>query len=311
LTLLTGVAFPLLLAAIGRPLFPRQADGSLLTCGGLVIGSELIRQEFSRPEYFQSRPSAAGKGYDGASSGGTNLGPNNPRLKNGGADFAGITQLAHEYRKLNGLAPHAPIPIDAVTRSASGLDPDISPANAALQIPRVARARGASEEAVRRIVCGPHERAAVWVSGQPAGAGPRTESSVRPNETMPTLHAALTSYALVGIHPFPFGGAGARSACRPVSRTREPARTHSPGSAVVPRRVGVTSLARCAPGRRDGSRGFFVPIWEGQNPRLQATALARSPRDTLEGCPNTDAARIPCSRSICTWYGLRSIGGQR
>jgi K+-transporting ATPase ATPase C chain len=152
LTLLTGVAFPLLLAAIGRPLFPRQADGSLLTRGGLVIGSELIGQEFSRPEYFQSRPSAAGKGYDGASSGGTNLGPNNPRLKNGGADFAGITQLADEYRKLNGLAPDAPIPIDAVTRSASGLDPDISPANAALQIPRVARARGASEEAVRRLV---------------------------------------------------------------------------------------------------------------------------------------------------------------
>jgi len=142
LTLLTGVAFPLLLAAIGRPLFPRQADGSLLTRGGLVIGSELIRQEFSRPEYFQSRPSAAGKGYDGASSGGTNLGPNNPRLKNGGADFAGITQLAHEYRKLNGLAPDAPIPIDAVTRSASGLDPDISPANAACKF-RVWRVRAA------------------------------------------------------------------------------------------------------------------------------------------------------------------------
>ena len=152
LTLLTGCAFPLLLAAIGRPLFPHQAGGSLVTRGGVVIGSELIGQEFSRPEYFQSRPSAAGKGYDGTSSGGTNLGPNNPKLKNGGADFAGIPQLAWEYRKLNGLAPDAPIPIDAVTRSASGLDPDLSPANAALQIPRVARARGASEEAVRRLV---------------------------------------------------------------------------------------------------------------------------------------------------------------
>jgi K+-transporting ATPase ATPase C chain len=152
LTLLTGCAFPLLLAAIGRPLFPRQAAGSLVTRGGVVIGSELIGQEFSRPEYFQSRPSAAGKGYDGTSSGGTNLGPNNPRLKNGAADFAGIPQLAAEYRKRNGLAPDAPIPIDAVTRSASGLDPDITPANAALQIPRVARARGVSEEAVRRLV---------------------------------------------------------------------------------------------------------------------------------------------------------------
>jgi K+-transporting ATPase ATPase C chain len=152
LTLLTGCAFPLLLAAIGRPLFPRQTSGSLLTRGGVVIGSELIGQEFSRPEYFQSRPSAAGNGYDGTSSGGTNLGPNNPKLKNGAADFAGIPQLAEEYRRRNGLAPDAPIPIDAVTRSASGLDPDITPANAALQIPRVARVRGMSEEAVRHLV---------------------------------------------------------------------------------------------------------------------------------------------------------------
>jgi K+-transporting ATPase ATPase C chain len=117
-----------------------------------VIGSELIGQEFSRPEYFQSRPSAAGNGYDGTSSGGTNLGPNNPKLKNGAADFSGIQQLAEKYRKNNGLPQYAPIPIDAVTRSASGLDPDISAANAALQIPRVARARGWSEEAVRRLV---------------------------------------------------------------------------------------------------------------------------------------------------------------
>jgi K+-transporting ATPase ATPase C chain len=152
LTLLTGCALPLLLAAIGRPLFPRQAKGSLVTRGGVVIGSELIGQEFSRPEYFQSRPSAAGNGYDGTSSGGTNLGPNNPKLRNGAADFAGIAQLAEEYRKRNGLAPDASIPIDAVTRSASGLDPDITPANAWLQIPRVARTRGVSEEAVRRLV---------------------------------------------------------------------------------------------------------------------------------------------------------------
>jgi K+-transporting ATPase ATPase C chain len=152
LTLLTGCAFPLLLAAIGWPLFPHQASGSFVKRGGVIIGSELIGQEFSRPEYFQSRPSAAGKGYDGTSSGGTNLGPNNPKLKNGAADFAGIRQLAEEYRKRNGLTPDTPIPIDAVTRSASGLDPDISPANAALQVPRVASARGMSEEAVRRLV---------------------------------------------------------------------------------------------------------------------------------------------------------------
>jgi K+-transporting ATPase ATPase C chain len=152
LTLLAGCAFPLLLAAVGRPLFPHQARGSLVIRGGVIVGSELIGQEFSRPEYFQSRPSAAGSGYDGTSSGGTNLGPNNPKLKNGATDFVGIRQLAEEYRTRNGLAPDALVPIDAVTRSASGLDPDITPANAALQVSRVARARGVSEEAVRRVV---------------------------------------------------------------------------------------------------------------------------------------------------------------
>jgi K+-transporting ATPase ATPase C chain len=152
LTLLTGCVFPLLLFAIGRPLFPRQAGGTLIERGGAVVGSALIGQQFTRPEYFQSRPSAAGSGYDGTSSGGTNLGPNNPKLKNGAADFAGIRQLAQEYRARNGLAPDAPIPIDAVTRSASGLDPHISPGNAALQVPRVARARGLREAAVRRLV---------------------------------------------------------------------------------------------------------------------------------------------------------------
>jgi K+-transporting ATPase ATPase C chain len=152
LTLLAGCVFPLLLAAIGWALFPHQARGSLVIRGGVVVGSELIGQEFSRPEYFQSRPSAAGNGYDGTSSGGTNLGPNNPKLKDGATDFAGIRQLAVEYRKRNGLAPDATIPIDAVTRSASGLDPDITPANAALQVSRVARARGVSEDAVRRVV---------------------------------------------------------------------------------------------------------------------------------------------------------------
>jgi potassium-transporting ATPase KdpC subunit len=152
LTLLTGCAFPFLLFAIARPLFPRQADGSLVTRGRAVIGSQLIGQEFTRPEYFQSRPSAAGSGYDGTSSGGTNLGPNNPRLTNGAAGFAGIRQLAEEYRQRNGLARDVSIPIDAVTRSGSGLDPHITPANAGLQIPRVARVRGLSEEAVRRLV---------------------------------------------------------------------------------------------------------------------------------------------------------------
>jgi K+-transporting ATPase ATPase C chain len=152
LTLLTGCVFPLVLFAIGRPLFPHQAAGSLETRGGAIVGSELIGQQFTSPEYFHPRPSAAGSGFDGTASGGTNLAPGHPKLKDGAADFAGIRQLADEYRQSNGLPPDAEIPIDAVTRSASGLDPEISPANAAIQIPRVARARGVSEAALRRLV---------------------------------------------------------------------------------------------------------------------------------------------------------------
>jgi potassium-transporting ATPase KdpC subunit len=167
LTLLTGCVFPLLLAAIARPLFPRQAGGSLVTAGGKVVGSVLIGQEFTRPEYFQSRPSAAGSGYDGTSSGGTNLGPNNPKLKDGAKDFAGIQQLAAEYRKRNGLAPDLVIPIDAVTRSGSGLDPHISPENAELQVARVARARGLREDTVRRLVADYTERPQFRLLGNP------------------------------------------------------------------------------------------------------------------------------------------------
>jgi len=152
LTVLTGCVFPLLLLAIARPLFPRQTGGSLVTRSGAAIGSALIGQEFTRPEYFQSRPSAAGNGYDGTASGGTNLSPNNPKLVNGSSDFAGLRQLAEAYRQRNGLASDATIPIDAVTRSASGLDPHISLANALLQVPRVARARGLSQEVIRRLV---------------------------------------------------------------------------------------------------------------------------------------------------------------
>ena len=152
LTVLTGCVFPLLLLAIARPLFPRQTGGSLVTRSGAAIGSALIGQEFIRPEYFQSRPSAAGNGYDGTASGGTNLSPNNPKLVNGSSDFAGLRQLAEAYRQRNGLASDATIPIDAVTRSASGLDPHISLANALLQVPRVARARGLSQEVIRRLV---------------------------------------------------------------------------------------------------------------------------------------------------------------
>ena len=162
LTFLTGVVFPMALFVLARPLFPRQADGSLISRDDVIIGSELIGQNFAGPEYFHPRPSAAGAGYDAASSGGTNLGPANPKLKDGAPDdpttsgsdesFAGVQQLADEYRKRNGLPPQTTVPIDAVTRSGSGLDPHISPANAALQIARVSRARSISGETVRSLV---------------------------------------------------------------------------------------------------------------------------------------------------------------
>jgi K+-transporting ATPase ATPase C chain len=146
LTVLTGCLFPLGLFALGHFLFPGRAEGSLLTRGGIVIGSEFIGQNFTRPEYFHPRPSAAGAGYDGTASGGTNFGPSNRKL------IDDVRRLAEEYRSSNGLPPDAIVPIDAVTRSGSGLDPHISPANAALQVPRVARARGLSEETVRLLV---------------------------------------------------------------------------------------------------------------------------------------------------------------
>jgi K+-transporting ATPase ATPase C chain len=146
LTLLTGVAFPLVLAGFAGLLFPHQAGGSLVERGGVVVGSQLIGQSFSGSGYFHPRPSAAGDGYDATASGGTNLGPANPKL------LDGVRELAQAYRRTNELPPDAAVPIDAVTRSGSGLDPHISPANAALQVPRVARARRLSEDYVRRLV---------------------------------------------------------------------------------------------------------------------------------------------------------------
>jgi K+-transporting ATPase ATPase C chain len=161
LTLFSGVIFPLALAALAWLLFPFQAGGSLIV-GDEVVGSELIGQDFTGPRYVHPRPSAAGRGYDAAASGGTNLGPENPKLRNGAKDdpatrdvdesFAGVRELAQAYRTRNGLESDAAVPVDAVTRSGSGLDPHISPANAELQVARVARARGVGEESVRRLV---------------------------------------------------------------------------------------------------------------------------------------------------------------
>jgi len=178
LGVLTGLVFPLVITGLARLLFPWQAEGSLLTRDGTVLGSALIGQRFSAPGYFHPRPSAAGSGYDATSSGGTNLGPTSAKLVNGvhrklrnGEDdpgnFPGIRDLAAAYREENGLAPGAPVPPDAVTRSASGLDPDVTPANAALQAPRVARARGLSAEQVRNLVAANTEARPLGLLGEP------------------------------------------------------------------------------------------------------------------------------------------------
>ena len=176
LTVLTGVVFPLALAALACPLFPHQAGGSLIV-RDRIVGSELIGQDFTGPGYFYPRPSAAGRGYDAAASGGTNLGPANPKLRDGARDdpatpdvdesFAGVRELAQSYRIRNGLAPDATVPVDAVTRSASGLDPHISVANAALQVPRVARARGLSADTVRRLVVDHTRGRQLGILGEP------------------------------------------------------------------------------------------------------------------------------------------------
>jgi K+-transporting ATPase ATPase C chain len=176
LTLLSGVLFPLALAALACPIFPRQAGGSLIARNG-VVGSELIGQDFTGPSYFHPRPSAAGRGYEAAASGGTNLGPANPKLRNGTPDdfatpgvdesFAGMRELAEAYRTRNGLVAGDAVPVDAVTRSGSGLDPHISPANAALQVARVARARHWDQESVRRLL-DEHTQGRQWgILGEP------------------------------------------------------------------------------------------------------------------------------------------------
>jgi len=145
-TLLLGVAYPLLITGLAQVLFPRQANGSLLRREGGVIGSALIGQQFTRPGYFHPRPSAAGNGYDAAASGGSNLGPTSRALA--ARVSADIGRLRYENRNL--LPGH--IPADMVTASASGLDPDITRANAEAQAPRVARERGLSEADVRRLI---------------------------------------------------------------------------------------------------------------------------------------------------------------
>jgi K+-transporting ATPase ATPase C chain len=145
LAAILGGLYPAIVWGAAR-LFPNRADGSLIVENGQLTGSELIGQSFSSDQYFTSRPSSAGTGYDAQNSGGSNLGPLSQKL------LDGIRDRALSYRRQNGLGPQDLVPADAVLSSGSGLDPHISVRNAELQIPRVARTRGLREPAVRHLV---------------------------------------------------------------------------------------------------------------------------------------------------------------
>ncbi len=213
MTVVLGILYPLAITGISQLLFPHQANGSLITAGGKVIGSELIGQNFSKPEYFHPRPSSAGNGYDATASGGSNLGPTSAKLINGTTkmddkknevvDFDGISlRLVHycveneipyesslpldQFKDASGnlddvklikafnndkaplkFTPKAALPADAVTASASGLDPHISPASAQLQAARVAKARGISADQVNQLVAQFTEHPDLGILGEP------------------------------------------------------------------------------------------------------------------------------------------------
>jgi potassium-transporting ATPase KdpC subunit len=160
-TLVLGIGYPLAVTGISQLILPRQANGSLVTASGKVVGSELIGQNFNKPEYFHPRPSAAGdKGYDATASGGSNLGPTNKKLIDRVA--ASVDQFRKENPDYQG-----PIPADLVTASGSGLDPHISPDSARAQMARVAKARGASIDQVNQLISQYTEQPDLGFLGEP------------------------------------------------------------------------------------------------------------------------------------------------
>ena len=162
LTVLTGIIYPLAVFGIAQTIFPRQAGGSIIVASNKVVGSSLIGQNFSSPKYFQSRPSAAGdKGYDASNSSGSNLGPTNKALID-----AVKLRLKNLVESNPGINPRQ-VPIDLVTASGSGLDPEISPAAASLQVARVAHARGLSEDQVWRLIADNTRPRSAGIFGEP------------------------------------------------------------------------------------------------------------------------------------------------
>jgi len=157
-TVLLGIIYPLVVTALAQVLFPAKANGQLIKLNGKVVGSRIIGQAFSGAGYFHSRPSAAGTGYDATSSNGSQLGPTNHLLTD---RIRGDAASAHSEN------PAVPVPIDLVTASASGLDYDITPASAAFQLPRVAKARGINEEELGRIVAASTKGRQLGFLGEP------------------------------------------------------------------------------------------------------------------------------------------------
>jgi potassium-transporting ATPase KdpC subunit len=161
LTVLTGIAYPLAVTGVAQVAFPGRADGSLIERDGEVVGSRLVGQAFSGPRYFHARPSAAGDGYDAMASSPSNLGPTNAEL------LEAVEERRTAYRRENRLGSAEHVPIDALTSSGSGLDPHISPANARLQAPRVARVRGLDLDDVLALVDEHTEERSLGFLGEP------------------------------------------------------------------------------------------------------------------------------------------------